>query len=164
MVERETSGNDCPSLAGLVYLSHQGVQEVLFLDGTEHIAPSEEDAPTLPPGDAEVRLSRLAGTVHHAAHDGHLNRLTELLQALLHGIRQADEIDLAAATAWTTDHDRAVLAEVEGFENFVARLHLFDGVGSQRDANGISNAHVQERPDADGPPDGAGPGTSRLLL
>ena len=60
----------------------------------KHLALGKEHADPIAARNANVCLTRLAGAVHRAAHDGHGDGLCHGFQTLLHRLGQGDEVDL----------------------------------------------------------------------
>jgi hypothetical protein len=95
-------------------------------------------------GDPEVRVARLARAVHRAAHDGDLECLRVVAQAILDDDREALDPDVVAAARGAGDHHRPAFAEPEGLEDLPRDLDLLHGVGRERDAHGVPDPVHQE--------------------
>ena len=79
----------------------------------DDVSLREHHARTDPARYADVGVGGFARAVHHAAHDGHLERLVEVRDASLHLARQPDEVHLATAACGQRDELRSASAQVE---------------------------------------------------
>src|SRR5687767_13076809 len=104
---------------------HEYIEELMLVHRAEDLALLEDNAPAFTAGDAEVGILGFARSVHHAAHNRNLDRLVHGLQALFHGRRQADEVDLRPATGRTGYQGRPALPDVGGAKDLIAGLDLF---------------------------------------
>ena len=66
------------------------------------------------PADPEIRLGRLAGSVHDAAHDRDLDVKRVLRDHLLHRVRKRDEVDVGPPAGRTRDHLDLALPKTQG--------------------------------------------------
>ena len=103
-----------------------------------------------PAGDPEVGVARLPRSVDGAAHDGDLERLGIVAQALLDDDREVLDADVVPAARRTGDHHRPALAQVQCLEDLPGRLDLLDRVGGEGDADRVADPVGEQGADADG--------------
>src|SRR5690606_27267515 len=106
-----------------VDLPGQLLEHVLLEHGLDDLALAEDHALAVAGGDADVGVTRLAGAVHHASHDGDADWLLDVLQHLVDLVGEREEIDLDAATGRARDHGGALLAQLEALEDLVGDEH-----------------------------------------
>src|SRR3990172_6333395 len=128
----EPLGDDLPPLL------YEGGEELLLWDDADDLALAEDGALPLAGGQADIGVAGLAGAVHHAAYDGHRDRLAQLLEVRLHLVRQGDEVHLDAAAGRAGDDRRAALPDVQRAEDVPGHRQLLDRVGGQGDAERIA--------------------------
>ena len=86
---------------------------------------TEDDAFVAASRHAEIGLPRLAGAVHHTAHDRDLDGRGFSAQAAFHSLSEADEIDFRAPAGRAGDDFRPTPAQAEGTEQFPRHGHFF---------------------------------------
>src|SRR5215207_5049870 len=147
----------------LVDLLEEGVDELLGRHLAQRSAAAEDQALVLGPGDAEVGVRGLADAVDRAAEHGHLDRLLVGLQALLDVGHDRVHVELQAAARRAGDQHRATLAQLQRLEDLPGDLDLLLGVErGQRDADRVPHPVRQQRAEADGRLERAGPLRARL--
>ena len=100
-------------------------------------------------GDTDVGLSRFTGSIDDAAHDGHLDRKLLRLEGELRRLGDRHHVDIGATARWAGNEIKpGPLAQTQLFEQTAARLGLLDGIGGEREADGVTDALEQERGNA----------------
>ena len=104
-----------------------------------------DEADVAAAGDAEVRVSRLAGPVDGAAEHGDLESLGVGIQPLLDLGGQRLHADVVASAGGARDEDGAPLPQAERLEDLPGDLDLLHGVGRQRHAHRVADPVHEQR-------------------
>ena len=121
-------------------LFHQGINELIFRDGSEDLPFAEDQATAFSAGDAEICLPGFARTIHGAAHDGDFDGFLKVRDLLLHFFGHLDEIHLRAAACRAGNEDRALLLHAHGAQDFLRCFYFLHRIIGQRYTKGIANA------------------------
>ena len=134
----------------------QGFQQIRLRQSLYFFAMFEQNAATIAAGDANIRVSRLAGTVHFAAHDRHFLQpndtpfRTKPFHFSLHRFRHRHKIDLRPSASRAGDDFRTILQKAATFQYSPRGANFRLRFACQTDANRLADAVEQQRTDADG--------------
>ena len=121
-------------------LFHQGINELVFWDGSEDLSFAEDQATAFSAGDAEICLPGFARAIHGASHDGDFDRFLKVRDLLLHFFGHLDEIHLCTTACRTGNEDWALLLHAHGAQDFLRGFYFLHRIIGQRYAKGITNA------------------------
>src|SRR6266540_1051440 len=146
----------------LVDLVEQLVDEDVGRHLLQHSPVRVDEAGVAPPCDAEVRIARLAGTVHRATEHRDLEVLRIRMEPFFHLLRERLHADVVPPARRARNHDRAPLTEAERLEDLPGDADFLHGIGRQRDAHRVADPVHEQRAHADGALDRARVGRSRF--
>ena len=95
-----------------------------------------------PGGDADIGILRLSGSVDLTPHYGHFQGSLDLLDHVVYGVGELDDVRLRPAATGTGDQHRALLAQLEGLEYLDPCVDFLGGVVAQRDSDRVADAVV----------------------
>ena len=99
-------------------------------------------------GDSQVRVTRFAWSIDHAAHHRDLDRQIEFGQRGLGLVGDLDDVHLGAATTRTGNEvETLALAQTQRLEELATGAGFLDRVGRQRIAQRVADAFGEQRRD-----------------
>ncbi len=135
----------------LLRLGDQPSHELGLRDLVDDLALDDEESLPLARRDAEVRLARLARTVHDAAHDRDADRRLQplALERLVHLLRETEHVHLGATARRARDEIQPALPQTERLQDRRPDLDLLDGIVRERHTDRVADPLGEQRPDPD---------------
>ncbi len=126
------------------------VKHLRLGDRADDLALAEDHALAVAGGQPHIRITRLARSVHHAAHHRDPDRLVHCSEEIVDLIRKFEEVHLDPTAGRAGDHGRSLLPQLQRLQNLVPDEDLFDGISSEGDSNRVPDPHRQQGADPDG--------------
>src|SRR4029079_13962973 len=94
--------------------------------------------------DADVRLTRFAGAVHHASKHRKRHGRPDMLQPLLESLDGADDVEALASAAGARDDANSAIADAKRLEDLIANSNFLFRLGRKRHADRVANPRPEQ--------------------